>query len=163
MTNYEDKVYPLTELETKLVPAIKHLFLNRPIDKPILGKKNTIKADDLINQLENSPHKISIFMKCGLTKDETTEYILTKNRLSRFVKHLRIHEGMFICCSSRGYWIANTEEEKLSTIKSFYERVLGSLISIRGLENIELKITPEAKEYRKQILGLIKNWNGYTP
>ncbi len=163
MTNYEDKVYPLTELETKLVPAIMHLFKVRPEYRPILGKANTRNSTELINEIENSGQKISIYMKCGLTEKEATDYKLTKNRLSRFVKHLRIHKGMFIGCSSKGYWLADTEEEKLSTIKSFYERTLGCLISIRGLENIEFGVSPEAIEYRKEILKLVKNWSGYKP
>ena len=163
ITNFEDKLYPLSELETKLVPAIKHLFNVRPANKPLLGKENVTTADELIKQLESSQHKIPIFMKCGLTEEEAKKYKLDRTRLARFVKHLRIHHGMFICCSSKGYWLANTEEEKLSTIKSFYERVIGSLFSIRGLENIELNVTPEAIEYRKQIITMVENWGGYKP
>ena len=159
ITNFEDKLYPLTEIEEKLVPAIKHLFTTRPEDKPIVGKENVRTADELIKQIESSKNKISIYMKCGLTEEEAKNYKLDRTRLSRFVKYLRMHKGMFICCSSKGYWLANTQEEKLSTIKSFYERVIGSLFTINGLENIELNVTPEAIEYRKQIMKMVKNEN----
>lgn len=163
MKNFEDKVYPLTKLEEKLLPAIKHLFIVRPEGRPMLGKENTISSNELIAQIENSPNKISIFVKCGLTEKEAKNYKLNRNRLSRFVKHLRVHHGLFIGCSSKGYWIANTPEEKEATINSFYERIIGSMISVRGLENINVYMTKDAIEYRKEILKLAESWKGYTP
>lgn len=163
MVGFEDKVFPLTELEKKVVPLMKSFFTKRTSVPPINGLENVRKSTDLCDDFNNSVAKFSGLKNCGLNESEIAEFILTPQRLSRFVKYLRVNEHLLIGSCSKGYYMIETVKEADQTLNSFYERIIGCLISVKGLEDNLLNISKDGIEYRKQILKLTKNWGGYTP
>jgi len=110
ITGFEQQTHELTREELELVPQfIKGL-------KTHYGKKNAVKSSDIIKG----------FKKQGIT--------ITPPRVRKIINYIRVKrlvEG--VCATSNGYYVAQTEMELQSYIKSLSERIQAQQAVLRSL------------------------------
>lgn len=131
----------MNEFELSCVGAIVHIF-NLPF---IAGAKNAVKSDKLIenfnSRLIHNPEFVEKFgikiLKSKRGKD--TMMLLTRVRLGRIIAHIRAQRLAFIAGTSSGYFLAVTDEEKHNEIQSMYQRIMGLLTAINGMERMDFK------------------------
>ena len=64
-------------------------------------------------------------------------YIWDKVELRKFIRTLREDDAItrIICSNSKGYWLAETEEEAMETYKMLYSRGISSLMKAHNIKS----------------------------
>jgi len=115
---FEILTYELNEYETeKLLPLLIEGF------KTKLGKEKEITSTEIIRVLTAKGYKI------------------TGARLRKIVNYIRVNNLIFnLISTSKGYYIATSQEECLKYLKSLKERI-GSITSVYDALEFQLKET----------------------
>lgn len=149
---FEEYTHELTDRElfySKLIVQF-FSFKGSKEKKPYLGRENAIKAKDLIARFDSAVIANTNGLADKMKNAPGRPVKLTPARLGKIVHHIRASQQLYIVGTSDGYYLAATKEEMDIELKSMYQRVMGLLEAIHGLE--AMKPNPEIKwNYHQKI------------
>jgi hypothetical protein len=130
---FDEYTHELTDFEMSCVKPIIGAFVNNP---NYHGAKKAIKASKIISKF-NASVETNEKLKAKLAIGRGGKIpLLSAARLGKIINYIRANRLAFIAATSDGYFLAVTDEEKLNCVKSMYQRIMGMLYAIDGMETM---------------------------
>lgn len=133
VVTFDEYTHELTDFELSCVPGVLKAFAKSKYH----GADNTIKASQIVSKFNATVKNSNSFRATLAVGRNKTVPLLTPARLGKIINYIRTNRLAFIAATSDGYFLAVTDEEKLNCVKSMYQRIMGILHAIDGMEQME--------------------------